>query len=156
MHTPYPSTTRHGHQNQRPPQQKVLIDLSDIRLGDSISDRLYAEIAEAKAEFIAKHSPNNKNKSTQLRKFYDELVLWNEKVNGKGTDKERLARYRELAPLIKMLHAKVVYAKGRQHVDENFEKLFRHLLDQINDHRTLEQAKLFFEAFMGFYKAFKG
>ncbi|GAB4415574.1 MAG: type III-A CRISPR-associated protein Csm2 [Sideroxydans sp.] len=138
---------------QRPTAPVINVD--DVRLGN-ISDELYASIAEAKARFIADNSNREANKSTQLRHFYDELVLWNEKINGRGTKEERNARYQELAPLIKMLNAKVVYAEGRKHVDKNFVTLFRHVLGQVNNPRTLEQAKLFFEAFMGFYKAYKG
>jgi CRISPR-associated protein Csm2 len=138
-----------------PPRQETPIDVRDIRLG-SIDEKLYADIAEAKARFLAEHSKREINKSAQLRRFYDELALWNEKVNGKGAANEREKRYQELAPLIKMLNAKVVYAKGRNHVDKDFVTLFRHLLAQIKDPRTLEQAKLFMEAFMGFYKAYKG
>jgi CRISPR-associated protein Csm2 len=122
-------------------------------LGDGISDLLYADIAEAKARFLAENS-RDVNKGTQLRRFYDELSLWNEKVNGSGTPEDRQARYREFAPLIKMLNAKVAYARGREHVDENFEKLLRHLIGQVQDPATLAQAKLFMEAFMGFYKAY--
>jgi len=131
------------------------IDVRDVRLGE-IDENLYAGIAEAKAGFLADNSPREANKSTQLRRFYDELVLWNDKVNGRGTIDERNTRYKELAPLIKMLNAKVVYSEGRKHVDKNFVTLFRHVLAQVKDPRTLEQAKLFIEAFMGFYKAAKG
>ncbi len=138
---------------QRPPTPEI--DLRDIRLGE-ISDELYAGIAEAKAKFLAENSSREANKSTQLRRFYDELVLWNEKINGKGEPVERAARYKELAPLIKMMNAKVVYAEGRKHVDKNFVALFRHAIAQVKDPCTLEQAKLFMEAFMGFYKAYKG
>jgi CRISPR-associated protein Csm2 len=138
-----------------PPRQDTPIDVRDIRLGN-IDEHLYADIAEAKAKFLAENSGREANKSTQLRRFYDELVLWNEKVNGRGTADEREGRYKELAPLIKMLNAKVVYAEGRKHVDKNFVSLFRQTLAEIRNPRTLEQAKLFMEAFMGFYKAYKG
>ncbi len=137
------------------PRQNTPIDVRDIRLGN-IDENLYAGIAEGKAKFLAENSGREVNKRTQLRRFYDELVLWNEKVNGRGTADERERRYKELAPLIKMLNAKVVYAEGRKHVDENFVALFRQLVAEIKNSRTLEQAKLFMEAFMGFYKAYKG
>mgnify|MGYP001627044063 CR=1 FL=1 len=129
--------------------------IGEIRLGD-ISDELYARIAEEAAKCIAENSSREVNKSTQLRRFYDELALWNEKINGRSTPEERAARYQELAPLIKMMNAKVVYAEGRKHIDKNFVTLFRHVLNQVKNPRTLEQAKLFVEAFMGFYKAYKG
>lgn len=130
------------------------IPLNDIRFGANIADTLYADIAEAKARFIANYSSSKEaNKPTQLRRFYDELCMWNEKVNQTGTTAEREARYKELAPLIKMLKAKVAYAEGRKHVDRNFQSLFAHGINEIKDAGTLAQCKLFFEAFMGFYKA---
>lgn len=153
MPNPNTHTGRPYQQGPGQRQPKPEIPTADIRLGDGIPDLLYADIAEAKARFLAGNSGHDVNKGTQLRRFYDELSLWNEKVNGSGTSEDRQARYREFAPLIKMLNAKVAYARGRKHVDENFEKLLRHLIGQVKDPATLAQAKLFMEAFMGFYKA---
>ncbi|MDR1647234.1 MAG: type III-A CRISPR-associated protein Csm2 [Zoogloeaceae bacterium] len=125
--------------------------LDDIKFGKVIDANLFADIAQAKAKFIAEEGRGGKNKSTQLRKFYDELVMWHDKVFEHGVD--RAQKYKELAPFIKMLCAKVTYAKGRGHVSEGFEKLFTHVVRAIVDPETLKQAKLFIEAFMGFYKA---
>jgi CRISPR-associated protein Csm2 len=52
-----------------------------------------------------------------------------------------------------MLKAKVAYARGRKHVDESFEQFFMHIIQQIDSVDSLKYAKLFMEAFMGFYKA---
>jgi len=155
MHQPNRNSSGPGRNDSRRQTEAPEIPLGDIRFGEAISDELYAGVAEAKARFLADTS-GDRNKSTQLRRFYDELCLWNDKVNGTGLPEERTARYREFAPLIKMLKAKVVYAKGRNHVDGNFVALFCHAIDQVKDPRTLDQAKLFMEAFMGFYKAYKG
>lgn len=134
-------------------EQTAKISVSDIRFGDGLTERSYADIPEQKAQFIADNSNREANKPTQLRRFYDELCLWHEKVNLNASAVEKQSRYQEFAPLIKMLKAKVAYAEGRKHVDENFRTLFAHCIDQIKDARTLGQCKLFFEAFMGFYKA---
>ena len=135
----------------RPPAPTI--NVNDIVFGTDIPEQLFADIAKDKAEIIAAAGAGKKNKSTQLRKFYDELVMWHDKVAFE-TDKEaKVLKYRELAPYIKMLNAKVAYAKGREHVDECFEKLFSHVIRKIADPDTLKQAKLFMEAFMGFYKA---
>jgi CRISPR-associated protein Csm2 len=56
------------------------------------------------------------------------------------------------APYVQMLKAKVAYAKGREKVDANFDKLIRHVVDEVKDPATFAQAKLFMEAFMAFYK----
>jgi CRISPR-associated protein Csm2 len=149
---------RRGNDNVQPPA----IDFSPVKFGTG-DDKLFDKIAEDMARAIVedghwskkkegweKGSSLSKNKSTQLRKFYDELVMWHDKVFEHGVD--RAAKYRELAPFIKMLCAKVAYAKGRDHVSEGFEKLFTQVIRNISDPDTLKQAKLFIEAFMGFYK----
>ncbi len=131
------------------------ISVHNIKFGDTdtLNAEIYAGIPEEKAKFIAEYSSKEANKPTQLRRFYDELCLWHEKVNLGGTQADKKQRYEELAPLIKMLKAKVAYAEGRKHVDKNFNKLFSHCIGEIKDAKTLAQCKLFFEAFMGFYKA---
>lgn len=151
----------HGNDWQDAPQITITVD--DIKLASPISANLFDGIAKDKASkvFEAGGGKNGKkNKSTQLRKFYDELVMWFDKVHAigklepgqKGSD-VREARYQDSAPFIKMMNAKVAYAKGREHVDECFEKMFSHLIRQITNAETLKHAKLFMEAFMGFYKA---
>lgn len=110
---------------------------------------LFDRIADETAECIAQN--RNSNKSTQLRKFYDELCMWEQKI------KQNDEQYKEYLPLIKMLNAKVAYAHGRKElVDKNFVDLMRHCLGQLTeDKKTFETCKLFFEAFMGFYKVYK-
>ncbi|MDR0736257.1 MAG: type III-A CRISPR-associated protein Csm2 [Zoogloeaceae bacterium] len=147
----YPQRTQGGSGNDHRREPPPSIKLDDIKFGKPIDINLFADIAQAKARFIAEDGRGRKNKSTQLRKFYDELVMWHDKVFEHGVD--RAAKYKELAPFIKMLCAKVTYAKGREHVSEGFEKLFTHVVRAISDPETLKQAKLFIEAFMGFYKA---
>lgn len=144
-----------GYPDQRPQAPSYTLSTDDIRLKD-IPKTLFSDIAKAKAAtvFEAGGGKNGRlNKSTQLRRFYDELVLWYEKVHFERTPKERAAKYDEVEPFIQMLVAKVAYAKGREHVDECFEKMYAHLIRQITDSDSLKHAKLFMEAFMGFYKA---
>lgn len=135
-----PRPDQRQHRDEPPP-----MPVDDIRFGGKPDPRLFAEIAEAKAAAVA-GGGREVNKSSQLRRFYDELVMWQEKV---GASDERFA---ELQPYICMLKAKVAYAKGRGHVDDNFEALLRHVIDQCTSAATLRQAKLFLEAFMAFYK----
>ena len=78
---------------------------------------LFADIAQEAARTIAAAGAGRNNKSSQLRKFYDELVMWHDKVAFEKTADARAAKYRELAPFIKMMNAKVAYARGRGHRD---------------------------------------
>ena len=108
---------------------------------------LFNGVARQVAETIAEN--RNANKPSQVRKFYDELCLWETKVN---QDAEKAERFAECLPFILMLNAKVAYAKGRRLVDANFVKLIGDSLKQVKDPNTLRLCKLFFEAFLGFYK----
>lgn len=151
MTTGYPARSG-GYADRREEAQRVQLSTADIRLKD-IPATLFSDIAQEKARTVHEGRGRDNNKSTQLRRFYDELVMWFEKVQFERTPKEREAKYAEVAPFIQMLVAKVAYAKGRGHVDDNFEKLFAHLIREIQDVSSLKHAKLFMEAFMGFYKA---
>lgn len=131
---------------------RITISVADVQL-KNIPATLFSDIAQDKARTVAAARVGNKNNSTQLRRFYDELVMWYERVQFERTPAERSAKYEEVAPFIQMLVAKAAYAKGRDHVDECFETLFAHLIRQISDADSLRHAKLFMEAFMGFYKA---
>jgi CRISPR-associated protein Csm2 len=138
---------------------------SKIVFGKALADDLFSEIAKEKSYEIFQggldqRGNQSKNRSTQLRKFYDELVMWTDKVHsigklepGQKSNDVREARYKDSAPFIKMMNAKVAYAKGRNHVDDSFEAMFSHCIKSISDAETLKHAKLFMEAFMGFYKA---
>ncbi|AAU38257.1 type III-A CRISPR-associated protein Csm2 [[Mannheimia] succiniciproducens] len=120
----------------------------NIKFGKDKSPEIFSSIAEQTAEQIK--SNKDKNKTTQLRKFYDELAMWNERVQLAREDKE--AKFQELVPFIKMLKAKVAYAEGRKHIDKNFSDVFNRCIDQANNAETLRDAKLFMEAVMGFCK----
>ena len=91
-------------------------------LGDKPAPDLFSEKAERAAETVSA-AAKEINKASQLRRFYDELVMWQEKV---GND---VARFNESEPFIRMLKAKAAYAKGRGHVDANFRALFDRLIN---------------------------
>lgn len=138
---------------ERPHYAAHSISVTDVMFGANMPQLLFADVAQEKARIVAEAGNGRNNKSSQLRKFYDELVMWHEKVNLESTREARAARYAELAPYIKMLTAKVAYARGRGHVDTCFETLFSHVVRQVQCPETLKHAKLFMEAFMGFFKA---
>lgn len=120
----------------------------NIQFGKNKPAEIFSDIAQQAAEQIK--SNKDKNKTTQLRKFYDELAMWNERVQLERENKD--AKFQELAPFIKMLKAKVAYAEGRKHIDDKFSAVFNQCIDQANNAETLRDAKLFMEAVMGFCK----
>ncbi|MBF0152732.1 MAG: type III-A CRISPR-associated protein Csm2 [Magnetococcales bacterium] len=116
---------------------------------DPVSETLFDKTAKAWAEKLnkARQAKKDSNKSTQLRRFYDEICMWAEKV---GNDPKK---YEDLIPFIRMLNAKTAYAHGRKElVDQGFVELVDKSLKQVKDPKTLQCFKLFMEAIMGFYK----
>lgn len=112
-----------------------------------ISTYLFSDIAEKAAKAI---EDQKANKSTQIRKFYDELNMWHDKVI---QAKDPVSEYEKLAPFIQMMKAKVAYSFGRKHVNQAFLNLFNQIMSEIKDVETLRYGKLFFEAVLGFKKA---
>jgi CRISPR-associated protein Csm2 len=122
------------------------IHTSDIAFSD-ISPELFDEVAERCAKAVAGDNPRAQtNKPTQLRRFYDEIVMWENKVASYP------GKFPQYLPFIRMINAKVAYAKGRKLVDENYVALLSHCLSQVNSADEMRIFKLFMEAFMGFYK----
>ena len=109
---------------------------------------LFNEDAERFASVFSQ--ARNMNKSTQIRRFYDELVGWQERI---GDDE---AKFKELEAFIKMLNAKVAYAKGRSLVDEQFASWFRDCIKSTTSAIALKHFRLHFEAVLGYLKALRG
>ncbi len=117
----------------------------EFRAGESIDPALFDETAQRAAKQVA-NCGLQMNKTTQLRRFYDELVMWEEKV------RQNPGKFDEYLPFIRMLKAKAAYAEGRKLVDGAFVDLLRQTLDFAKSADDLRIAKLFLEAFLGFYK----
>ncbi len=90
------------------------------------------------------------NKPTQIRRFYDELVGWQERIDG---DEDK---FRQYVAFIRMLNAKVAYAKGRKLVDDEFVSWFRGCIQTTDSAQALDHFRLHFEAVLGFLKALRG
>lgn len=137
------------------------LDVESIKF-DPVPIELFDQTARLAAQIIG--SNRESNKPSQVRKFYDELCMWYDKVHA-ASDKDKALE--DNLPFIRMLNAKIAYAKGRNQkedkrdptvvhrtglVDKNFVDLFSPCIQQIDSYKKLRNFKLFFEAFMGFYK----
>lgn len=141
---PFQQTPNRDRSRSNPPIEKI--DTDDISF-KTISAELFNTVAKRKAETIAANKNNNSNKPTQIRKFYDEISMWDMKVSMNPE------KFQEYLPYIRMLNAKVAYAKGRNNlVDDNFVRLMSHCLNEVNSVESMHAFKLFMEAFIGFYK----
>lgn len=143
-------------------ENRIALIRPSVDLFDSVARQIAEEIARPEVierkwnnklkrdEWVVK-SLKNANKSTQLRKFYDEICMWEEKSRTHESFERNL-------PFIKMLNAKAAYAKGREHVDDKFVAFVAACLNQIKSSdaealKVFKNLKTLFEAFMGFYKA---
>lgn len=106
---------------------------------DTLADEIARSLSAARGDT---------NKPTQLRRFYDEIVMWEQKV------KQNPDHYPQMLPMIRMLNAKAAYAEGRNLVDRNFGHFMRYGLRALDekDPQTFYNFKLLFEAVLGFLK----
>lgn len=153
--------------SDKPPRTEIdksMINLSQpaIELFDSTAKQIAQELADPrilnkkydkrKRETVYEVKRlSNANKSTQLRKFYDELLMWIERSSD-------LDSFAGNLPFIKMLNAKVAYARGREHVDDKFLLLMSACLEQISEPNmdgfiAMKNMKFLMESTLGFYKA---
>lgn len=96
-----------------------------------------------------KEEKEDKNKSTQLRRFFDELVRLNTQAQVKKEE------WGMIKPRVHMIVAKAAYAKGRDLVTDKFVALIRDGIQQVDTKEDLQVFTNFFESFMGFYKALR-
>ena len=136
---------RRQDNDRRQGSQGASIDTSRIKFED-IDAELFNDVAEETARTIA--GARDRNKSTQIRKFYDEVCLWEERT------RMNPAKFDDMLPFIKMINAKAAYANGRRLVDDNFSTLIGHCVKQVNTVESLKTFKTFFEAFLGFHKRY--
>lgn len=115
---------------------------------------LLAEQAEGWAQAVFQDAKRNRrdepenNKPTQLRRFYDEVLRFDALLKG-NDDSNAFEKY---LPYIKMLNAKVSYAKGREHVSGRFMEMIKSCISHVETKDDFDAFKSFFEAFMGYYR----
>ncbi len=128
------------------------IHFAGERLAADLFDGLAAEIAGQLDRAIG-----NCNNTTQLRRFYDEVVDWEQRL----IDEES---FRNQEAFFRMLKAKVAYAYGRNRdeakkkaglVDDDFRHWFAHCVDRTTSPQELQRFRLHFEAVLGFLKALR-
>lgn len=109
---------------------------------------LFSKTADQLAQEIG-NEDRNKNKGTQLRRFFDEILRLDSLAQAQDAD------WNIILPRVHMIVAKVAYAKGRNLVTDSFVTLIREGIDQIHSKEDLRVFTSFLEAFMGFYKMYK-
>ncbi|MBN2299301.1 MAG: type III-A CRISPR-associated protein Csm2 [Deltaproteobacteria bacterium] len=115
-----------------------------------IEPTLFSVEAENLAKQIAQSGKDQrgKNKRTQIRKFYDEVLRLH------LLTKSDPSSWDTIYPYVNMLVAKAAYAKGRNYVTDEFMDFIKGSVEQIDSLEDLDVFSSFFEAFMGFYKIY--
>ena len=123
---------------------------------DKDKGRLDPKLFSVKAEELAKQigtegrKDRNKNKNSQIRRYFDEIVRLNTLAQEKDKDDEWM-QYKVL-PQVHMLVAKVVYAQGRNLVTQSFVDMMKSGIEQIENRKDMQVFTNFLESFMGYYK----
>ncbi|HDD43809.1 MAG TPA: type III-A CRISPR-associated protein Csm2 [Candidatus Desulfofervidus auxilii] len=111
-----------------------------------INPDLFSEVANEWAREIKEEGKKDKNKISQIRKFYDEVLNLSERIKYERRD------FQFYLPYVRMLKAKAYYALGRKHITEKFVRFIEACINEIETKEDFEVYKEFFEAFMGFYR----
>ncbi|HLA28504.1 MAG TPA: type III-A CRISPR-associated protein Csm2 [Syntrophales bacterium] len=130
-----------------------MIQFYKDQTGRLIDPTLFSKKAEKLAKDIheegIKERPE-RNKRTQIRKFYDEVV----RLNSIANNRSNAEAWDSIIPYVNMLIAKAAYAEGRKLVTGNFTSFMKDSIGQIRDSKDLAVFTNLFEAFMGFYKQY--
>lgn len=119
---------------------------------DKATKKLEPTLFSVTAEELAKKIGSEDryaNKSTQLRRYFDEMVRLSTQAKAGSADMNMIL------PQVHMLVAKVAYAKGRKLVTESFVEMMQSGISQINDKDDLLVFANFLESFIGFYKMYR-
>ena len=142
------------NQNRQESPEKVVSDpikqcIKGLKFGEEIVPaNLFDSVAKDVAEELNK-AKDKFNKPTQIRRFYDELVAWQQRINGNE------AEFKKYEAFIRMMNAKVAYARGRELVDANFEHWFSAANKAATSAKALDHFRLHFEAVLGFLKSIR-
>jgi len=97
--------------------------------------------------------------SSQIRKYYDEVQRYRRRLERiTGGEKEEKKMFRAFLPAIKMIRAKVMYAKARGVVTDDFVAFFNKHLSYLESEDDVNKFRIFcryFESILGFYKYYE-
>lgn len=94
------------------------------------------------------------NKSSQIRKFFDEVIKYKTDLLAHPATQEEDLIFKQKLPYIKMINAKLAYAKARDLITDDFKDLFTNAINKIEDRADFFVFSDFFEAFVAFYKQY--
>lgn len=132
-----------------------MIQFYKDQTGRKLDPTLFSDKAEKLAKEIHTAGLNDRqrldrNKRTQIRKFYDEVV----RLNAIASRRKNAEEWDNIIPYVNMLIAKAAYAEGRKLVTGHFTSFLKDSIGQIHGPEDLAVFTNLFESFMGFYKQY--
>lgn len=124
---------------------------SAVYYTDKEKKKLNTKWVDEEALKVAQEVGNEKLKSAQLRRFYSEVKTLERVWTTRGQTAEA---FLELLPQIKILKAKVVYAKERGVAGDYFQRWMAEHVNAIKDVEDFKAFLLHFEAVVGFSKKY--
>lgn len=109
---------------------------------------MFDKVAEKIAKLLS--GDKKKNKSNQMRRFYDEIIRYADRHLATGDAVAEAARFARDLPFIRMICAHAAYAQTRGHVDANFVAFMQTCLRKVETTEHLRLFRLLFEAVIGF------
>ncbi len=111
----------------------------------------FSELAQKLAHRISEEGGGprgRKNKSTQLRKYYDAIFNLNQRAKSQIDETKWNAILAQLHRQLALVH----YSKGRDLVTDSFVSMMDELIKAVNTWKDLQVITDFLEAFMAYYK----
>ena len=128
------------NQGQNPPAN-VNIELYEGNDKNKIKIDLFDTQAENAAKRIIDEGATKIN---QIRIFYNQFLVINEKINNLEES------FRRQLPYIKMIKARAKYSKGRKNIGGYFESFLLKCVDKVNTSQDFKLICSFFEAVVGY------
>lgn len=126
------------------------IDLSFLTgyYSDPEKTKIKEDLLDTKAYYLGSRFARGDGRSkrvtsSQLRNFFNDVRSLEAKISSGNFEVYR--------PHIKMLKAKVAYARDRGKVSKDFESLISKCVDLIEDEKDFNAFVLFFEAIVGYF-----
>ncbi len=114
---------------------------------------LNVELFSQKAEDLARRlkDDKNKNRPSQLRKFYDQVLEIDARLRKLGSAED----FEVVRAQLHLLLARSAYAQGRGLITGEFREFLKACISQIRSPEDLAVFRDVFEAFMAYYKMYR-
>jgi len=141
--------SQYGNRQMSVPDQTFVTAMNGIDLRSPRAET-FDTIASDLARMLEEEGGGKINKSSQLRRFYDQIIRFSEDhqpTEDKERDEERFSR---ALPFVRMLSAHAKYAETRKKVGPNFVAFMQIGMRKVSSAEDLRMFRTLFEAVIGF------